>query len=610
MTHQRENRQDNPHPEEFFTAGGAMKQDAPSYIERPADRTLYNAIRNGQFCYILTPRQMGKSSLMVQTAARLQEKGVRTAIIDLTRIGSGNTADQWYFGLLSRLHKALKLTTDLQAWWQERQNLPLVLRFTSFLREVVVAEIPEKIVIFIDEIDYTLGLGYTDEFFAAIRAVYNSRAEDSEYERLTFVLLGVATPPDLIKDRSRTPFNIGQQIDLREFTQYDADILFKELEKYVPENTEAIFSQIFGWTNGHPFLTQRLCLEIAASNRNDWDVEAVDKLVFKLFLSDKSKRETNLQFIREYIASSPQKEQLVKLYGQVYRGEVVNEEERSEAQNQLKLIGLLQVEDGSPPRKLFVRNKVYREAFNQDWIDKNLTPPNKLPGYWLYGLGILAVLVILGGLFAMIGGFDQPTPTAVIANITPTENPIIQPSATPENTLTDLPAQSPQPTDIEDTPEPTLLPTLTPPTATETIIPTETPTPTSTAVPPTESPTATVVPPTAVPPTPIPAPQLLSNFCNDQIITYKPGDTVPLEWSWNGRLLNNEYLEVRVGARDAGDFQYRQSINIEPWRYGVPIQELVALYPDAKSFEWRIVHMAANRQTEKAVSVLGCFNSE
>jgi adenylate cyclase len=56
-----------------------------------------------------------------------------------------------------------------------------------------------------------------DDFFALIRACYNKRVDCSEYHRLTFALLGVATPSDLIQDKSRTPFNIGKAIALDGF---------------------------------------------------------------------------------------------------------------------------------------------------------------------------------------------------------------------------------------------------------------------------------------------------------------------------------------------------------------------------------------------------------
>ena len=80
-----------------------------------------------------------------------------------------------------------------------------------------------KIVLFIDEIDTVRSLPFsTDEFFAAIRECYNRRSEDLEFQRLTFCLLGVATPSDLIQDTRTTPFNIGRRIELSDFTEAEA----------------------------------------------------------------------------------------------------------------------------------------------------------------------------------------------------------------------------------------------------------------------------------------------------------------------------------------------------------------------------------------------------
>jgi hypothetical protein len=48
---------------------------------------------------------MGKSSLMVRTARYLQQQGVRTAIIDLTKIG------------LVSVDLVLNLLTELKEFW-------------------------------------------------------------------------------------------------------------------------------------------------------------------------------------------------------------------------------------------------------------------------------------------------------------------------------------------------------------------------------------------------------------------------------------------------------------------------------------------------------------
>jgi hypothetical protein len=79
----------------FYVTGGTLRHDAPSYAERQADRDLFQSLGRGEFCYVLTSRRIGKSSLMVHTAAKLRDEGVQVAILDLTAIGQNLSPDQW-----------------------------------------------------------------------------------------------------------------------------------------------------------------------------------------------------------------------------------------------------------------------------------------------------------------------------------------------------------------------------------------------------------------------------------------------------------------------------------------------------------------------------------
>ena len=115
----------------FYVTGGSLAAAEPTYVKRAVDDEFFQRVANGEFCYVLTTRQMGKSSLMIRTASRLTEQGCVPVLIDLTLFGSGKnvTDEKWYFSLCENIAEQVGLDGDLGAWWDQQQRLTLSQRF-------------------------------------------------------------------------------------------------------------------------------------------------------------------------------------------------------------------------------------------------------------------------------------------------------------------------------------------------------------------------------------------------------------------------------------------------------------------------------------------------
>ncbi|MGH9850751.1 MAG: AAA-like domain-containing protein, partial [Blastocatellia bacterium] len=277
------------------------------------------------------------------------------------------SADKWYYGVATSILDGLGIRVKLDEWWDQRGKLPALQRLTKFFSDIVLANTTQKVIIFVDEIDSTIKLPFADDFFAAIRACYNARATEAAYNRLSFVLLGVASPSDLIKDTARTPFNIGHRIDLTDFTFEEAKPLARGLGA-TDEHCEQALRRILHWTGGHPYLTQKLC-QTAAADGADCDEARIDSAVEAELLSPQaSLNDSNLNFVRDRMTKGGRlTPAMLKLYRRIRRGEKVIDDTRSPAHSGLKLSGLVvQRED----RSLGVRNRVYERVFTDEWAKK------------------------------------------------------------------------------------------------------------------------------------------------------------------------------------------------------------------------------------------------
>ena len=390
-----------------------MPIDNSAYVERQGDRELLERLKNSEYCFVFNSRQMGKSSLRVRMMQKLQQEGFVCAVIDPQTRGTTLREDQWYAGTIKRLIGDLHLETaiDFPKWWKEldAQSISVVERFDYFIEQTLLPNIPQKIAIFIEEVDNLLSLKFdTDGFFILIRSLFERRAEKPEYKRLTFTFLGVATPADLIRGKGSSAFNIGHAVEMSGFTLQEAEPLARGLGDRVNDPV-AVLAAILDWTGGQPFLTQKLLTLIAAADDlGRSPVEFVSAIVNEKVIENWEAQDipAHLKTIRDRILQSDERGRgrLLGLYQQVLDGDppqpplgkggeefllaLSSEEEfekppfargvggissgiladESYDQMQLRLTGLVVKRDG----RLIVYNQIYGAVFNQAWVSRAL----------------------------------------------------------------------------------------------------------------------------------------------------------------------------------------------------------------------------------------------
>jgi WD40 repeat protein len=392
---------------EFFVTGGTMMPDAPSYLERQADRDLYDSLLAGKYCYVLMARQMGKSSLTARTAAKLREDGIAAVVVDLAAIGRNLTIEQWYGSVLSWIGRGIELSDgELEEFWQSRPLLSPVQKWMRALREIILPRYQGQLAVFVDEIDYVLDLPFPmDEFFAALRECYNLRAEDPEMHRLMFCLVGVAMPSDLIQNKRSTPFNIGRRIELHDFTAAEAEPLARGLGREERLNA-SLLKRVLYWTDGHPFLTQRLCRAIA-DQATIVDEGGVDRLCNDLFFTHQAQDlDDNLLFVRDsLLRGENDRTALLDLYAKVRNGKRIADDRTNALIDALHLSGVIRAEDNH----LKVRNRIYERVFDQKWVERSMPGAELRRQRAAYRRGLLRaglVGVLILSLIVTIAGIE------------------------------------------------------------------------------------------------------------------------------------------------------------------------------------------------------------
>jgi len=322
-------------------------------------------VRQMELVHIIVARQMGKSCLLHRLTMRLPEEHLFVTV-DLSGI-AGLGMGRWYEGLGEDIAK--QLTSERYSGLADQKELQ------NFLIEELQRIGPaRKVVITFDEIDGTRRLPFSDGFFSALRALYNARAGLPSLRNLTFILVGATDPRKLIKDPSLSPFNVGQEVRMEEFTLRQTRQLTKNLALAGVAADEAVHERIYWWTSGQPYLTQKVCATLEGWQAREGigraTIELVDRAVEEHILSSKA-NDSNLSHIRARLDQEPE----AKAYLQhiTFEGLQVPFEPYGTLDGRIAELYLIGVIKEGPEGNCVVRNRIYERA-----LEGFFRPPRRL----------------------------------------------------------------------------------------------------------------------------------------------------------------------------------------------------------------------------------------
>lgn len=367
---------------------GGIPLTEQTYVEREADYKLHQFAQlervSNRICFILAPRQTGKTSLMVKTIGQLPPEEFICVQLDFQEFSSSANSDETlYYSLLNQICRQIAdIDSDnywiklLNATWNETPDLDPKLRFKNFIIEQILnKKNGTKLIIFIDEIQNLISCKQQNSFIGLIKSLSQSD-RPTALGRLAFVLLGVARPSDLVTDY-KVALNLGERLELGTLKESHCKPLWQGLQD-VTSAPETVIHFILDWTGGQPFLTQALCHLVTVGRKipKNSDVkDYIEKLVISKVIKDWRRQDrlyrlSHLEEIENWfirVDSSQKLEKLaaLRLYRRILNQDLIKFEQNEPKQWDLLISGLVVRDDND---FLKVANRIYEKVFTRDWV--------------------------------------------------------------------------------------------------------------------------------------------------------------------------------------------------------------------------------------------------
>lgn len=229
------------------------------YVERPPlENTCYGALQQpGALVRIKAPSHMGKTSLLKYVLLQLQEQGYQKALVNFHMVEAKylESLDAFLRWFCISVSQRLQRPNRLEDLWSSQFSTAKE-NCTQYFESYLLPEWDRPLVLCLDQVDYILTYPQAEivrEFLSLLRAWHELAKINARWTAMRLVILH-STEVYLQLGMNESPFNVGQAIELTEFTAGQARQL---AENHQVDLQDEQLRQLLDMVGGHPYLLKQ-----------------------------------------------------------------------------------------------------------------------------------------------------------------------------------------------------------------------------------------------------------------------------------------------------------------------------------------------------------------
>ena len=254
----------------LLAPGGNINFNATYYISRKGEQEFISTINNdGALLRIKAPRQYGKTSLLSRIIYHARQNNHLVIPLSLQQIDVKQISnlENLLIQVSAIATRKLKLKNRIKEFWDD-EYLDVKMKCSSYFEDYLLEEVPGPVLLAIDEADRVFEFPeVSNEFFSQLRYWHEERNINPIWNKLKMVVSHSTEAYLAINEMNQSPFNVGVERKLEEFTEDEVALFANKLELKLNGKQLDRLRTLVG---GHPYLVH-VALHSIASGQYSFD---------------------------------------------------------------------------------------------------------------------------------------------------------------------------------------------------------------------------------------------------------------------------------------------------------------------------------------------------